>query len=86
MNNAPGMKEKTPISVYITSTILILYCLVVLVNAPLQITAALFFIFPFFVVWTVISVLRSKSDSMKELSEGEEWGYADKKKEEPGTF
>ncbi|HLG39558.1 MAG TPA: hypothetical protein VI461_07810 [Chitinophagaceae bacterium] len=79
-------KEKTPIAVYITTTILILYCLSALVNAPFRITAALFFIFPFFVVWMVLSVLKSKTGNIKELAEGEEWGYADKRKEDLGTF
>ena len=79
-------KEKTPVSVYLASLILILYCISVLVNAPVKITATLFFIFPFFVVWMVVAVLRSKTGNEKELAEDEEWGYADKKKEELGTF
>jgi membrane protein implicated in regulation of membrane protease activity len=86
MNNVPGMKKKTPVSVYIATAILVSYCIAVLVNAPLEITAALFFLFPFFLVWMIIAVLRSKTGDTKELAEGEEWGYADKQKEDPGTF
>jgi hypothetical protein len=79
-------KEKIPLPVYLASIVLGLYCLAVLFNVSIEITASLFFIFPFFMVWMVVSVLRSRTHNTQELAEGEEWGYADKKKEDLGTF
>lgn len=80
------MKTKIPIPVFIVSFLLILYVVLVLTNAPLKITGLLFFLSPFLVIWMVISVLKSKKFTGKDLKEGEEWGYADMQKDELGMF
>ncbi|MBL7740776.1 MAG: hypothetical protein JNK14_16270 [Chitinophagaceae bacterium] len=80
------MKQRIPIAVHIASVLLLLYVLLLTFNAPISITRLLFVLSPFLVIWMVISVLRSKTFTGKELDEGEEWGYADKKKDELGMF
>jgi hypothetical protein len=80
------MKRKTPVSVYIVSALPVFYTILIALDAPVQITGLLFFLSPFFMAWIVVSILKSKTGNMEEFSEGEEWGYADKKKEELGMF
>jgi hypothetical protein len=80
------MKQRIPASVFIVSAFLIIYVLLLSTNAPVLITRIMFIISPFLVIWMVISVLRSKTFTGKDLEEGEEWGYADKEKEKLGMF
>lgn len=80
------MKQRIPASVFIVSAFLIIYVLLLSTNAPVLITRIMFIISPFLVIWMVISVLRSKTFTGKDLEEDEEWGYADKRKEDLGMF
>jgi hypothetical protein len=48
-------------------------------------TGILFFLSPFLVIWMVYRVIRYDSYHGKELND-EEWGYADKKKEDLDMF
>jgi membrane protein implicated in regulation of membrane protease activity len=78
----PGMT----FSVYIVTALLVLYSILISLNAPVQVTGFLFFISPFLLIWMVITILKSNTHNEKDLAEDEEWGYADKKKEGHGTF
>jgi len=80
------MKQSIPTPVFIVSAILILYVLLIFANAPLSITGLIFLVSPFLVIWMVISVLKSKTFTGKDLEKDEEWGYADREKEDLGTF
>ena len=80
------MKEKVPVSVYIVTTLLVLYTISISLNAPLRIISFLFFLSPVLLTWMFVSVLKSKDYNGKDLAEGEEWDYADKKKDELGIF
>ncbi|MBL7744561.1 MAG: hypothetical protein JNN00_13910 [Chitinophagaceae bacterium] len=80
------MNQRIPIPVYIVSALLLLYLVLLTVNAPLIITGLLFSISPFLVIWMVIAVLRSKTFTGKDLQEDEDWGYTDKNKEDLGMF
>lgn len=80
------MKQRIPASVFIVSAFLIIYVLLLSINSPVLITWIMFIISPFLVIWMVISVLKSKTFTGKDLEEGEEWGYADKRKEDLGMF
>ena len=80
------MKERIPFSVYAVTALLVLYTILISLNVPIQITSSLFFISPFLLVWMVVSILKSKDYKANELADDEEWGYADKKKEELSTF
>jgi hypothetical protein len=80
------MKQRIPAPVYIVSAILLIYTGLINFNVPPKITMFLFFISPFLVIWMVISVLKSKTFTGKDLEEDEEWGYADKKRDDLGMF
>lgn len=80
------MNQRIPVPVYIVSALLLLYVVLLTAGAPLNITGLLFFISPFLVIWMVIAVLRSKTFTGKDLRENEDWGYADKNKEDLGMF
>jgi hypothetical protein len=80
------MKARIPVSVFIVTALLLLYAILISLNTPLQITGSLFFISPFLLAWMAVSILKSGDHNKKDLAEGEEWGYADKKKEELNTF
>ena len=79
------MKERIPFSVYAVTAMLVLYTILTALNAPIRITGFLFMISPVLIIWMVVSVLRAKSN-VKDLADGEEWGYADKKKEDLTIF
>ena len=79
------MKERIPFSVYAVTAMLVLYTILTALNAPIRITSFLFMISPVLIIWMVVSVLRAKS-YVKDLADGEEWGYADKKKEDLTVF
>ncbi len=80
------MKGKVHISVFIVTALLLLYTILISLDAPLRFTGFLFFLSPFLMTWMVISVLRSKEGNVRELDAEEEWGYADKNKEDLNTF
>jgi membrane protein implicated in regulation of membrane protease activity len=80
------MKTRIPVSVFIVTALLLLYTILISLNAPLQITGFLFFISSFLLTWMAVSILKSMDHNKKDLAEGEEWGYADKKKEELDIF
>ncbi len=67
-----------------------LYLLVYVVLAQLQFSASvlvsIFSFSPVIVIWMVYTVIRFGSYSGKELQDGEEWGYEDKKKEDLQIF
>jgi hypothetical protein len=80
------MKRRTPVSVYIVTALLVFYTILIALNAPLWITGLLFFLSPFFMTWMVVCILKSKNHNVKDFAADEEWGYADKKKEELDMF
>ena len=79
------MKRNIPVPVYIASAWLLLYIILISFDAPLKITGMVSFLSPFLIVWMTLAVLKSKT-IVKELCNKEEWGYADKNKEELNTF
>lgn len=77
-------KEKIPV------IIVSIYLLVISVYAGMGIASPLggylLAIGPPLLLWVVYNVIRYGKFEGKELEPGEEWGYADKKKEELGIF
>ena len=71
-------------AVTVTSIILIVYCFLLGRNSPLA--YFIFSISPFLVLWVVYTVIRFGIFRGNELNEDEEWGYADKNKEELGVL
>jgi membrane protein implicated in regulation of membrane protease activity len=80
------MRPGIHISVFLVTAMLLLYIILISIDVPLRITGLLFSISPLFLTWMVVSVLKSKTNNTKDLAEGEEWGYADKKKEDLNMF
>jgi hypothetical protein len=80
------MREKISLPVILVSALLVLHVMILSVNGPAAITWFLFAVSPFLLIWMVISVLRSDSYTGKELEDNDEWGYADKGKEDLGIF
>lgn len=78
------MLRKPNIAVIVTSIILVIYCLLLGSNSP--IAYFIFTISPFLVLWMAYTVIRFGVFKAKELRENEEWGYADKDKEELGVL
>jgi len=79
------MIRNIPFPVYIASAWLLLYIILIALDAPLKITGMVSFLSPFLITWMTLAVLKSKT-TVKELRSEEEWGYADKNKEELNTF
>lgn len=65
---------------------LIVYRFLHQAGASLQVLGIMFLFSPFLVVWMAYTILRYAPYNGKDLEEGEEWGYADKNKDELGIF
>ena len=78
------MARKPAFAVTVTSSILLLYCILIAGNSPLA--YIIFSISPFLIIWTAYSIIRYGIFSSRELKKDEEWGYDDKSKEELGTL
>ena len=72
-------------AVIVVSGLLLLYILLVVTSSLPVITGIIFSLSPLLVVWLVYKVVRF-GKTVKELKEEEEWGYADKSKDESGMF
>lgn len=79
------MKRDTLAAVIVT-IYLVVYTVLFHTDAPLPILGSMFLLSPFLVLWMVYTILRHGKFEGKELAEGEEWGYCDKKKSELGMF
>lgn len=69
--------EKIPI--IIVSSLLFFYSLILYFDIFLPVAFGIFFISPFAIIWMAYSIIRYGKYKGRELEEGEEWGYADKK-------
>lgn len=67
------------------SFILVVYCVLLMTGWLPTLVGILFFLSPFLVTGMVYGVLRFDTYQGKELNE-DEWGYADKKKDELNMF
>ena len=80
------MNRKEIIPVTIGSAVLLLYCWMILSGNKSELTSFLFSLIPFILIWIVFSILKYGKFEGRELGEHEEWGYADKDKNELGVF
>ena len=82
-----GLNTKRSVSFPVTfvTILLIVYTVLLVTGWSMVLTGILFFLSPFLVIWMVYRVIRYDSYHGKELND-EEWGYADKKKEELNVF
>lgn len=72
------MKTTAVKAVAIVSVVLAVYTLLGALNAPYPFMALIFSLSPFLMVWMVWNVLKDDGCKVRELAEGEEWGYADR--------
>ncbi|ULQ58412.1 hypothetical protein KJS94_09410 [Flavihumibacter rivuli] len=64
----------------IATAFAVIYNFLHLQGASLGLLLFLFALSPFVMGWLVITVLKDKSVKVRELEEGEEWGYTDREK------
>lgn len=79
------MNRRERIPVLVVSGLLLLYILLVVTSSLPVITGIIFSVSPLLVVWLAYNVVRF-GKPVKELKEGDEWGYADKSSDEPGMI
>jgi len=74
------MNNKEMVPVITVTSLLIIYTILIFIGSSLTIINSIFIASPFLIVWMVYSVIRFGKYMGRELSENEEWGYADKEK------
>ena len=79
------MKLPASFPVTLVTILLAVYTVLLVTGGSMILTGTLFFLSPFLVIWMVYRVIRYDSYHGKELND-EEWGYADKKKEDLDMF
>lgn len=80
------MKRNSNLPVTIVTGLLLLYIILLGTGWSPPLTGFLFFLSPLLVIWMVYRVIRYDTYNGKELNEDEEWGYADKNKDELNMF
>lgn len=80
------MNRNANISVVIVTGLLLLYVILLVTGWSPPLTGIIFFLSPLFVIWMAYRIIRYDTYHGKELEENEEWGYADKNKDELGMF
>ena len=80
-----NLKGSVSFPVTLVTIVLVVYAVLLLTGWSTVLAGILFFLSPFLVIWMVYRVIRYDSYHGKELND-EEWGYADKKKEELNLF
>jgi membrane protein implicated in regulation of membrane protease activity len=67
-----------PSAVHIVTGVLLLNMLVAVMDLPVWVYFILFAAAPFLMVWLAWTVLRDRSVPMRDLKDGDEWGYQDR--------
>ncbi len=70
--------RKLPISVHIVTLALLVNVLLGLFDGPGGLVLTMFLAGPFLMVWMVLHVLKDRSVPVRDLEEGEQWGYQDR--------
>ena len=78
------MKEKLP--VFVVSALLLLQCILVFYAPNSKLINSISFLSPLFMLWMAFSILRFGKYSGEDLPADDEFGYADKSKEDLGVF
>ena len=80
------MRTKELIPVFVVSGLLLLFNTLITVDGLSAIAGLIFLSSPFLIIWMIYAVLRFGKSSGKSLEKDEEWGYADKEKNDVGVF
>jgi hypothetical protein len=68
-----------PLSVHITTLVLLINMIIGLVGGPAWMIGTLFLTGPLLVLWMVWQVLHDDTLPMRDLENGENWGYQDRR-------
>ncbi len=79
-----NIKEKLP--VFIVSCLLLLQCWLVFYAPDSKLINIISFLSPLFMLWMAFSILRHGKYQGKDFTAEDEFGYADKNKEDLGVF
>jgi hypothetical protein len=82
LNDKAGFMKKYQWAILLATMYLLIYVVLFDTGASLQVLSAMFALSPVPVIIMVYQILRNANYTGKELEEGEEYGYADKKKED----
>ncbi|KIC90585.1 hypothetical protein [Flavihumibacter sp. ZG627] len=78
--------NRSVIVAIIATLYLLVYIILYVLGAGSGLVTILFTLSPLVVLWLVFTVLKDDSVPVRELEDGEEWGYADRQKETLGLF
>ncbi|MBB3053954.1 hypothetical protein [Mucilaginibacter gotjawali] len=73
-------------SIFVMTAYLVIYIILINTGLLFILVPYLYIVSPFFIVWMVACILKDTRVKYPELKENEEWGYADKTKDELGFF
>jgi len=73
-------------STIVVTTCLVIYQVLCVLGIASDIIYIIFFISPLLILWMVLTILKDNKTKMKDLKEGEEWGYRDIEKDSLGVF
>jgi len=73
-------------STIVVTTCLVIYQVLCYLEIGSNIIFTIFFISPLLLLWMVLTILKDKKTKIKDLKEGEEWGYRDIDKDSLGVF
>ncbi len=79
------MNRSERIPVIVVSGLLLLYIFLVTTSSLPAISGLIFSLSPLLIVWLAYNVIRF-GKPVEELKQEDEWGYADKSKDELGIF
>jgi hypothetical protein len=80
------MNSKEILPVLVVSGLLAVNCFLIFYNPDTAIINIISLAGPFLIIWMVYSVLKFGQYKGPQLKEEEEWGYADKKRDDMGIF
>jgi len=73
-------------SICVLTAYLVIYIILINTRLLFELIPYLYIVSPFLIVWMVACILKDTRVKYPELKENEEWGYADKSKDELGFF
>lgn len=73
-------------SIIVMTAYLVIYIILINTSLVFELIPYLYLLSPLMIVWMVTCILKDTRVKYPELKENEEWGYADKSKDELGFF
>ena len=80
------MNTKEMLPVFVVTGLLLVNCILIFFSDAITIINIISLIGPVLIMWMVYCVLRFGNYKGPELKDEEEWGYADKNKDDLGVF